>query len=620
MAITTPSVALVRPRVLVKRNGESGLLEDIVSEIAAEFGTGLIRLTGGPGSGKTTALAHLAAVFAHDERFAFLDEPSAEELNDLSGQTVVVATMLPGEGHNMELALEPWGIDELIEYLLAAQHETCGAVIARLGSASKLRWVPEVACIVFDRFVADGSLASPEEAIAQHFRKTFSDAKQLDTVREHCLNVVAKRKKAAATLAKVRKHCPADVLKLLRHEMVQLPLATERVASRILDGDFGDLQECLPQQLIDLVVERCTNQPKMLNRLSKLLQSRHPDAAHAMAATIMHAADASWRPQKRGKRPWRLAGATFRDAHWPAIDLAGAVLSECDVSGAHLESGVLDGATLNGSLFESARLNGASLLRVIANETSFRASDLEQAKLANARLRNADFSEVNLTKAALMFADLRDSDLSSATLREASLSSATLIGATLRDTELSGADLWKADLSGLDLRRVCLDDACLEDANLSGVQMEDVRIRGAKLAGADLSGAYLTGSVLTSADLQRANLSGAGLADINWEGADLRRANLQGATFHMGSSRSGLVNSPIACEGSKTGFYTDDFDDMTFKNPEEVRKANLRGADLRGVNAAKVDFYLVDLREAKLDPSLLEQARQTGAILRDVAD
>ena len=85
----------------------------------------------------------------------------------------------------------------------------------------------------------------------------------------------------------------------------------------------------------------------------------------------------------------------------------------------------------------------------------------------------------------------------------------------------------------------------------------------------------------------------------------------------MGSSRSGLVNSPIACEGSKTGFYTDDREEMYFKRPEEIRKANLRGADLRGANVAGVDFYLVDLRGAMLDGHQLAQARQTGAILED---
>ncbi|MEX0612447.1 MAG: pentapeptide repeat-containing protein, partial [Pirellulales bacterium] len=111
----------------------------------------------------------------------------------------------------------------------------------------------------------------------------------------------------------------------------------------------------------------------------------------------------------------------------------------------------------------------------------------------------------------------------------------------------------------------------------------------------------------------------AGLAEIDWEEADLRGADLRRATFHMGSSRSGRVGSPIACEGSKTGFYTDDLEDMTFKPPEEVRKANLRGADLRDVHAEGVDFYLVDLRDAKMHPILREQARQSGAILEDFA-
>jgi hypothetical protein len=78
------------------------------------------------------------------------------------------------------------------------------------------------------------------------------------------------------------------------------------------------------------------------------------------------------------------------------------------------------------------------------------------------------------------------------------------------------------------------------------------------------------------------------------------------------------VGSPIACEGSKTGFYTDDYCDMQFKCPEEVRKANLRGADLRGANTEGLDFYLVDLRDALMDPKQIEHARQCGAILEDV--
>ena len=57
---------------------------------------------------------------------------------------------------------------------------------------------------------------------------------------------------------------------------------------------------------------------------------------------------------------------------------------------------------------------------------------------------------------------------------------------------------------------------------------------------------------------------------------------------------------------------------MQFKRPEEVRKANLRGADLRGANTEGLDFYLVDLRDAKMDAEQIEHARQCGAILEDL--
>jgi uncharacterized protein YjbI with pentapeptide repeats len=168
------------------------------------------------------------------------------------------------------------------------------------------------------------------------------------------------------------------------------------------------------------------------------------------------------------------------------------------------------------------------------------------------------------------------------------------------------------------MRTARLTGACLDSACLIEAQMEDISWPDAKLLGADLRGAHLTGSRLPRADLRGAKFSGAGLAEIAWERADLRRADLRGATFHMGSSRSGLVGSPIACEGSKTGFYTDDFEDMHFKHPEEIRNANLCGADLRGARIDGLDFYLVDLRGAKLDEDQLVHVRRCGAILGTV--
>lgn len=64
-----------------------------------------------------------------------------------------------------------------------------------------------------------------------------------------------------------------------------------------------------------------------------------------------------------------------------------------------------------------------------------------------------------------------------------------------------------------------------------------------------------------------------------------------------------------------TGFYTDDYEEQNFKAPEEIRKANLRGADLRGALVADTDFYLVDLRDAKYDAEQERHFRRCGAIL-----
>ena len=114
------------------------------------------------------------------------------------------------------------------------------------------------------------------------------------------------------------------------------------------------------------------------------------------------------------------------------------------------------------------------------------------------------------------------------------------------------------------------------------------------------------------------------MADIDWEGADLRGANLRNCTFHLGSSRSGLVNSPIACEGSRTGFYGDEFDEQTYRSPEEIRKANLCGADLREADVGGTDFYLVWRLTRRCCELLLERGfelhvlTKSALVLRDL--
>ena len=146
---------------------------------------------------------------------------------------------------------------------------------------------------------------------------------------------------------------------------------------------------------------------------------------------------------------------------------------------------------------------------------------------------------------------------------------------------------------------------------------EGSEAEGVNFVGADLLGANFTSSRMPGANFANANLNGAKLGDVNWEGVNLTYAKLRGCTFHFGSSRSGLVGSPIASEGSRTGFYTDDFDQQTYRPPEEIRKANLCGADLTGADLTDTDFYLVDLRGAIYTPEQFEHLRRCGAILFD---
>ncbi len=175
-------------------------------------------------------------------------------------------------------------------------------------------------------------------------------------------------------------------------------------------------------------------------------------------------------------------------------------------------------------------------------------------------------------------------------------------------------------MKGLVLKLARLQGARFGGADLYSCNLEEVRLTAPDFHDAYLCGALLTGSCMPRANFLGANLCNAGLAEIDWPEANLRDADLRGASFHLGSSRNGLVGSPIACEGSRTGFYTDDYNDQNVKPAEEIRKANLRGADLRGAEIEGVNFYLVDLRDAQYTSSQAAHLRSCRAILEDRAE
>src|SRR5881227_3739316 len=71
-----PQRAPVRPRVLAQ-SGEALLLEEEILSLVEGGARGLVQLVGSTGSGKTTALQHLAAVLPADARVVYVDHFAA---------------------------------------------------------------------------------------------------------------------------------------------------------------------------------------------------------------------------------------------------------------------------------------------------------------------------------------------------------------------------------------------------------------------------------------------------------------------------------------------------------------------------------------------------------------
>jgi uncharacterized protein YjbI with pentapeptide repeats len=624
-----PVQAPVRPRIVSPATHESLPLEDEVDVWLKEGAPRCLRIVGGPGSGKSTALAHLADEYHGLARITFLDAGEWLERSASAGPSgfiIFVGDENVPDARIQTVKLAPWSRDEVIEYLLAAHPKECASVLSRLTRAEEHQFqgVPELWRVALDELAANASLGGLVEAVIGYIQRNTSPEvyRQLES---NCLEGELRSSVRAPQDAQPQSSFFAfvghpgalsrDVLRLLRHAVVRRNLAALALVAQLKTGDWkcDFLTARLPRDLVVAAGARLKNCPEAIAELRSAALS---DETEPMAASLLHAADPEWLlPAK--KRPHFLEGAYLDGVRWLGIQLPKARLNHADLTQADLRETNLDhadatnavlilarlsGASLNCFQAMGADLNGADLSAVRASRPYFYGTDLGQAKLDNATLFDANFWEANLRHASLCSAELRRADFQRAVLGE---------------TDFSGANLEEADLSDCVLRTCCLQGASLEGARLMRSDLEGMRLDGLNFSNARLDGALLTASSMVGGNLSGASLRGAGLGDVDWPGVCLRGADLRQATFHMGSSRSGLVDSTIASEGSRTGFYTDEYTEQDFKSPEEIRKANLCRADLRGAIIDGVDFYLVDLRGARYDARQEAHFRQCGAILED---
>lgn len=577
-----------------------------------------IGLTGPPGSGKSTAVAHLCAALGPDVlvriddpvdhsnlRFEVHPNPSLRSPRKPIGAK-------PDATATLEMA--PWTDEDLAEYLLATHRCRCRAVMLRLradADRAALGGLPELWRIVLDEMAADDAVCTIDAALLRFLARGLSDP-GLRAAAEH-------RALAALTPWAIEGDCPPprcddpSIKRMVRHERVCTMIAAHRLVAGLEDGSTrACLCERLPLTLVQRIATLCSDAPLSLKSLDALMREPAP-GAHAMAASILHAAAPGWQP--RGSGVPNLSEAWLAGIKWEGIGLPGCRMNGADLRGAELPNAdllaaVLDGANLSGATLRNAWLRAASLKR----------ADLAGANLAGATADDADFCHCNLQNAILAGASLRGAlfrraDLTGAAFRRADLSEADFAEAMIEAADFTGASLVNARLPGLSFGGCTFGAACLRGADLARSNLEGLIADGMDFEKATLNDAFLTGSVLRSARFVSARLLGCRLAEVDWEGADLRDADLRGSAFHLGTTRSGLVGSTVPCEGSRTGYYTDEFYDASFKSPEEVRKANLRGADLRGANFDNVDFYLVDLRDARYSADQGEWLRRCGAIL-----
>jgi uncharacterized protein YjbI with pentapeptide repeats len=621
-----PQRALVRPRVRLPHTGASGLLEDEIRQLQEAGTRGVVAVLGPDGAGKTTALRHLRAVLGGESNLFLFDEPKLTKLGEkieimaaqCKGLVVYSATSakLVPVRHLVCYKLAAWGPDDWLEYLVAAHRERCAAVMARVSQADcqLLGGLPELWTALLDRLAADQTLPDARRALHRYLGEFLSDTDLIERARSACLNaLVNSNNKLDKNLSKLaRPGFGPALVRALRCPLARVLLAAERMAGDLHgDGACDWFAHRLPRNLVETAALLVHDDEATREHLLRLLSG--PVWAHPMSASLLHAMGLGWVPAE-SQTPC-LAGAYLRMADWPCVQLAGADLARADLESAKLRAANLVGARAAEGVFRNANLACARLDRLSAAAADFSHADLSQAFVESAVLDVVNLSHTNCTGTVFTKARLAGADLTSAILVGADLAGADLLMARLEGADFTNANLSCAVLSGLPLREAKWDGASFSGAHMIHCDLEGLVANGVVFAWATLRKALFTCSTLPGADFRKADLRDTGLAEVEWEGADLRGADLRGASFHMGTTRSGLVGSPIASEGSRTGFYTDEYDEQSYKAPEEIRKANLCGADLRGARLEGVDFYLVDLRGAIYDEEQERLLRHCGAIL-----
>lgn len=598
-----PARAIVTPRGSPASGGEVLPLEKYIRDLFQSHP--FIAIVGPSGSGKTTAVRHLAHELGHLP-ITFLDgEPDA---SFVTSNSIVFSctTYSRNRQPSLVLNLAPWTESERVDYLLAKHPAHIRSIMNRLEQCDcidDLEGSPRLWTAVLDWMAR-----KPEDHDVREFLRLMTNV-VLDMFGEGANTARRTLASSAAVGERLYDAIPA----VLQHPFVaRLTLAdllVQSIGAKEPNPDWWRL--ALEPSVLREAARLIRDNPLKAAALEAKLDTC-PEAHVSTTMNLMLMVNPNYRPHRLLRN---LRGVRAQDVRWvgvvlPAADMSNADFRCADLSGSDLRAVIAVLAQLARADLSDAQLEAANFSKANCRETTFRNANLDIALFLNTIAHAADFNGASLNRASL------HADLLGASFVGARLKGANFSGATLDATDFTGADLSEAILSNQRLNNAILDQVTAHRTSFASANLEGMTIQRLSAPAASFTRAELTGLRLVNADLRNANFRSAGLADIDWENANLHNANFDNAAFHMGSSRSGLVDSPIACEGSRTGFYTDDAAE-SYRHPEEIRKANLCGADLTGASVEKTDWYLVDLRGARYSTQQAMWFRKCGAILFD---
>jgi uncharacterized protein YjbI with pentapeptide repeats len=312
------------------------------------------------------------------------------------------------------------------------------------------------------------------------------------------------------------------------------------------------------------------------------------------------------------------AGESLRDQ-----DFTGADLSEMDLSGADLQGVLLESADLTRTCLSGARLDDAVLAHARLDHTRLDKACLDRANLGKSRWTMVDARGASLVETILAEARLREVDLSGARLSGMEM----MLGAKLRRVRLDAIEGTELVFMEHDLRSVTFNGAKMPTTvflkcDLTGTQFAEANLTesvfvscigpGSRLAGARLDGVRLVSNCdFTQADFSRCHAQGANLRGTRLMQADLSHSVLDASDFsEVAAGGARLIgSSAVATRWTRADLREADIRGVNLTDAA-LDKADLRGTFLTGSNLFRADLALVHVdRSTDFDSALTDKMR-----------